>query len=556
MVTLKQNTFSVIISEAFVVALLILLGISGLSGVRAQTWGLVWQPPDDTVQVLHQWQHIRQTGAEALRLETNSVPAWLLTVADSLALALFVELPIAEAPARQLRRRLPEAREMLRRLLAQVAGHPSVRAVGLARRADTADPEACAYFETLRDEVRRARPDLLVYYETRFIEGDRCGQAVDFVLLDARDAANPLQLLRRWQQAHPTVPVGLGRLGTWVRADTLRGLRVPHAPEWQARYLEHHLNRLHGAFDGWVFVYRWQDVERRHPALHLDRPFVEAYGLHDRQGRARPALDVVRGVFTGTQTVFAFPAGRPPSDPWPWAVLAGWVPIVLLVLSYRFSPLFRLLGARYFRAHGFYTEAVQYGRDLPTGALSVLGLAEGVALGVTLAATAAMLRESPAAAWLVGLLSPELAVPVVEAVRTPFVLLPAAVAGSAVLLGSWALGVRLLSRWGRRTGFVQAWTLAHMPRWPLFVLMIAALSLKPGAGTGHLLLALWLLVEGWALARTLRDVAQVVEGPGWLRAVLAVLHPGSWLLLAVLFGLIRGLYTGHTVMLWHLLTVR
>ncbi|WP_243663925.1 hypothetical protein, partial [Rhodothermus marinus] len=73
---------------------------------------------------------------------------------------------------------------------------------------------------------------------------------------------------------------------------------------------------------------------------------------------------------------------------------------------------------------------------------------------------------------------------------------------------------------------------------------------------GHVLLALWLLVEGWALVRTLRDVAQVVAGPGWLHAVLAVLHPGCWLLLAVLFGLIRGLYTGHTVMLWHLLTVR
>ncbi len=86
--------------------------------------------------------------------------------------------------------------------------------------------------------------------------------------------------------------------------------------------------------------------------------------------------------------------------------------------------------------------------------------------------------------------------------------------------------------------------------------MIAALSLKPDAETGHVLLVLWLLVEGWALARTLRDVAQVVAGPGWLRAVLIVLHPGCWLLLAVLFGLGRGLYTGHTVMLWHLLTVR
>jgi len=551
----KRQNFFLIVFQLLTVGLLG-IGLADPLGAQAQTWGLVWRLPDDTLQALRQWQRIRQTGAEAVRLEADSVPAWLLTVADSLALTLFVELPISEAPARQLRRRLPEAREMLRRLLAQVAEHSSVGAVGLARLVDTADPEACAYFETLRDDVRRVHPDLQVYYETRFIEGDRCGQAVNFVLLDARDAEDPLQLLRRWQQAHPMVPAGLGRLGTWVRADTLRGLRVPHAPEWQARYLELHLNHLRGAFDGWVFVYCWQDVERRRPALQLDRPFVEAYGLHDRQGRARPAFEVVRGVFTGTQTVFAFPAGRAPSDPWPWAVLAGWVPIVLLVLSYRFSPLFRLLGARYFRAHGFYTEAVQYGRDLPMGTLSMLGLAEGVALGVTLAVVAEMLRESPVATWLLGVLSPTLVAPIVKAVQKPFALLLAMMSSSVVLLGGWALGVRLLSRWGRRTGFVQAWTLAHMPRWPLFVLMVAALSLNPGAGTGHVLLALWLLAEGWALARTLRDVAQVVAGPGWLRAALAVLHPGCWLFVVVLFGLGWGLYTGHTVMLWHLLTVR
>ncbi|WP_243664228.1 hypothetical protein [Rhodothermus marinus] len=179
--------------------LLVLLGISGLSGVRAQTWGLVWRLPDDTVQVLQQWQHIRQTGTEALRLETDSVPPWLLAAADSLGLALFVELPITEEPARQLRRRLPEAREMLRRLLEQAAGHPSVRAVGLARLADTVDPEACPYFESLRDEVRRARPDLHVYYETRFIEAIGAGRP---------------WILCCWTRAMPPIPCSCSDAGS------------------------------------------------------------------------------------------------------------------------------------------------------------------------------------------------------------------------------------------------------------------------------------------------------------------------------------------------------
>lgn len=533
-----------------------LINIASLWGAQAQEWGVVWQPPNDTLLAFQQWQRLRRLGAGALRLEATSIPAFLLEVADSLEIALFVDLPIVNAPARQLQQRLPEAQKMLHLLLQQIAGHASARAVGLARLVDTADPKTCAYFEALRAEVRRTQPELQVYYETRFIEKDRCGYAVDFVLLDVRGVEDPLQWLRRWQQAHPTVPVGLGRLGTWVRADTLRGLRVPHSPEWQARYLERHLERLRGSFNGLVFVYRWQDVARSHPALHLDQPFVEAYGLHDLQGMPRPAWEVVRGFFTGTQTVFAFPAGHAPAAPWPWAVLVGWIPIVLLVLSYRFSPLFRLLGIRYFRAHGFYTEAVQYGRDLPAGALAMVGLAEAIALGVTLGAVAEMLQESPVACWLVGLLPSELTPSIVGVIQAPLGLLLVTLLGSLAMLGFWALGLVLLSRWGRRVGFVQAWTLVHMPRWWLFGLMVGALSLPPSPQAGHGLLALWLLMEGWGLGRTLGDAAQVVRGPGWLYPGLALLHASCWLLLVVLAGLGWGLYTGHTVMLGHLLSVR
>ncbi len=537
---------------------LCLIGVAILSVAQAQVWGVVWQPPHDTLQALQEWQRVRHLGVRALRLDSPSPPAFLLKAADTLGIGLLVELPVADEPARQLLRRLPALQQQLRTLLQQVADHTSVRAIGLARLVDTADPDACRYFETLRAEVRRVRPDLQVYYETRFIEGDRCGTAVDFVLLDARDVEDPLQPLRRWQQVHPTVPVGLGRLGTWVRADTLRGLRRPHSLEWQARYLERHLRQLQGAFSGFVFVYRWQDVTRLHPALYLDRPFVETYGLHNLEGKTRPAFEVVRGFFTGAQTVFAFPAGRPLDTAGSGIVLIGWIPIVLLVLSYRFSLRFRLLGTRYFRAHGFYIEAVHYGRDLPKGALGALGLAEGIALGVILTAIAQMLRDSSVATWLIGRLPLAVAQPIVESMQTPAVLLSMVTLSSLGALGYWGGMLMLLSHWGRRVGFVQAWTLAHMPRWPLLALMMGALSLLPDAGgdTGHALLLLWVFAEAWGLFRTIRDAGQVVEGSGWIYLVLTVLHPGCWLLLAVLGGLGWGLYTGHTIFLWHLLVVR
>lgn len=525
------------------------------SAAYAQVWGIVWRPAQDTFQAFVDWQGVRQLGVQAVQVEGGAVPTFVLDMADSLGLAVYVSLPVEALAARRLLRLLPQVRRQLWTLLEQLGGHPSLRAIGLAQGVDTTDPEACAYFETLAAEVRRYRADLDVYYETVFIEADRCGHAVDWVLLDARDAEDPLLLLRRWKQAHPRVPVGIGKLGIWVRADTLRGLRVPHSPEAQARYFEQHLRRLQGWIEGPVFVYRWRDASRQRPALHHDQPYWEPYGLHARKGTPRPARDVVQGFFTGRQGVFAFAMGHLPKSPWPWEVMLAWLPIVLLAVNRRVSLLWRLQSRRYFWAHGFYIEAVQWGRDLPVGAVLSFGLAQSVALGVSLALSVPMLRQSRAVAWLVGLLPLDVQETVLFVLQYPALLLGLTLCGTAIGVGLWSLGLALLSRWGRRIGYVQALTVALMPRWVLLALLMGALGLldtaSPAAGTA--LLGLWVLCEGWSLQRTLRDAGQVVEGRLWMRLALVLLHPGFWLFAVMAGSAGWGLHSGDTYFFWHLL---
>ncbi len=531
------------------------ISVSLGNAAYAQLWGIVWRPPQDTLQALVDWQAIRQLGVRVVQIEGGELPAFILDIADSLGIAVYVSLPIEALPARALERALPIARQQLRALFERAGRHPSLHAIGLAQGVDTADPAACFYFETLAAEVRRYRSDLHVYYETVFIESDQCGHTVDRVLLDARDVDDPLLLLRRWLQAHPRIPVGIGKLGTWVRADTLRGLEVPHAPEVQARYFEQHLRRLQGWVDGPVFVYRWRDVPRQRPALHHDQPYWEPYGLYTPEGLPRPARDVVHGWFTGKQRIFAFPKGHPPSPPWPWEVMLAWVPIVLLAMNYRVSPLWRLQSGRYFRAHGFYIEAVQWGRDLPLGSILAFGLAQSVALGVSLAIGLPLLRQSRAVAYLVGLLPLWVQEGVLLVLQYPVILLFLMLVGVAVGMGLWSLGLVLLSYWGHRIGYVQALTLALMPRWIMLVLLMVALGLlgtkSPAGGSG--LLALWLVCEGWSMQRTLRDAWQVVGGHLSRFFVAVLFHPGFILLGVVLAGAAGGLHSGDMYFLWHLL---
>lgn len=525
---------------------------------------MVWRVPEDEELAARDLLQMYRIGVEAVR--TGVVRSErLLTLADTLGIQFYQDLPLEYFTAYRLQAVLPQAGTLLDQVLMRARAHPSARHFGLARNADTSDPAACVYFETLAERVRQANlPGSEVYYLSAFTEADRCADAVDFVLLDALDAERPADVLARWRARHGDAPAGIGTVGTWVRSDSARGLRMPHSPEAQARYLEEalHMLVLDAAEGGArvVFVYRWRDVDSpvRSPAFDVENPHRRPYGLIDADGRPRLAMGVVQGLYTGRQDVFAFEPGRQPAGQTPWLILAGWGVFALIGIYYALSPRFRHMVPRYFRAHNFYQDAVREGRDVLFGASMVLLVAVAAAAGTTLYVVLESVRREDAFVALYRWIPEGLQQIGLTLMAEPWALVTLAGVSYAVVLVLWSGLLAALSRRGYMLVGAQGLMLALWPRWPLLLVMAAAMVV--GSGTAPLpaalgavvLMGAWLVVTLYALVRTLVDYTAVTRVPLWVPAVLLVVNP---LVIAGLVLLVVWLQApDRAAFLWHLAT--
>jgi hypothetical protein len=526
--------------------------------------GVVWQMPALAWQAEADLIRMKSAGVEAVRTQ-DLPPNRLLTLADTLGIHFFYDLPLVDLPARRLLDTLDRALGMLDLAISSALVHPSLRHFGLAIHGDTSDPASCRYFDALSSRVRERAPEgSRSYYETRFVEADVCFPAVDFVLLVAVDEPSPGGLLARWHQSAPSRgPAGIGSLGTWVRSDTLRGLRVPRSEEAQARYLETHLNDAlrpsPAASPIAVFVYRWRDVvaSAPSPALDLRAAYLRPYGLLAESGVPRLSYSVLEGIYTGRQTVFAFPSGQPAADRNSWAILLGWAVIVLLGLFYSFSPRFRHMVPRYFRAHGFYRDAVREGRDLLFGASSVLLTAICIGAAMVVAALIEAVRHHQAFLHLFGLIPETFQRAFVALVSQPtlLVLLAGSLYALGILVWSSLLAFAVRRRYPLLPG--QAVMLVVWPRWPNLVLMAAVmvLSTQPhevlAQGAPWLALC-FLVVTVFSVARTLYDYSGVTRAHLPMLSVLALANP--ILLVLLLAALLAVNHLPELTYAWHLAT--
>jgi hypothetical protein len=500
--------------------------------------GVVWSPPESVERATRDLRAMASDGVEAVRTPLM-LDERLLTLADTIGIQWYQDLPLAYLSAQALADSLDFARLQLDQWLSVAQRHPSMRHVGLARLSDTSDPAACAVLQQLATVVQnQGPPGSRTYYVTPFTTADACASSVDDVLLDVRAVARPLQRLRAWRAAHPNGSAGLGALGTWIYADTLRGLNVPHSPEAQARYLERHLG--HALADTLqpaptaVFVYRWQDVPDR-----SSDPYGRSHGLYTAEGAARPAADVMTGFYTGSQTVFAFPGGQRPEHPTPWLMLAAWGLIGLLAVVYFRGPRFQNMVARYFGGHNFYQESVREGREVLTGSMVTLmiGVLASVAmLGIV---TARSFQDVPAVLWAVQALPDSLA-------PTAARLMQEAWQAGAVLAAVYALSLLLwmgalvgVGRYGTSISSGQALMLVGAPQWPLLLVMVAALtvsSFEPEVGR-TVVLWLWTAVGVllvWITGRILVDVVAVMRVPALITLATALVSPlfmAGWVML-------------------------
>lgn len=507
--------------------------------VYAQTTaekGMVWSVPDGEARAIQDLREMKDAGVEAVRTGLFHDDE-LLELADTLGLNLYLDLPLARLPARRLLDTLGYARTVLDSALALAETHPSVTAVGLARYSDTSDMTACGYFEVLTDMVQRRAPHLQTYYLTRFTEHDVCGSSVDLVLADVSGSRDPVGSLEELAAGQPSATVGVGAFGTWVRRDTLAGLRVPGSPQQQARYFERHLPALltgtPAVSPAVVFVYRWRDARTPfvNTAENLDRPQSQPYGLHGFDGRTRPAFRVVSGIYTGEQRVFAFERGEEPPASASWITLLGWAVIVALAVFYALSPRFRHMVPRYFQAHFFFREAVREGRDVLFGISILLLGALGTACGLVWHVVIEAVRTTDAFVLAVQWMPPATQTFVASIIARPlvFVVLLACVYIIGQLV--WTFILSALSRKKYKVAPSQVLMLVLWPKWPLFLVMVAAMvaatlempNLYPIAGIA----GAWMLFSGLAVIRTIIDLVSVTRMPIWMVLPAVVLSPGA-----------------------------
>lgn len=501
--------------------------------------GVVWQPPEDYTAAAADLRKIRETGFNAVR--TGIVQdERLLDLADRLGLAVYQELPLRYLSSERLVDTLSFAQELLQNVVRRSARYASARDFGIARYADTTDSTSCEALRELVDAGRRAAPSSArFYYTSIFARHDACSDVVDYVLLDGRDHVAPARLIRTWYDVHET-PAGLAGVGTWVRSSGPGGLRNERSPQQQARFLENRLTELvlDRAAPGLtaLFVYRWRDAEISLPLLSRadPDPFRATYGLHASQMNERPSYEVARGILTGSQTTFAFEAGEVTLRDWPWITILGWVALLLIALLYAFSPRLRQMVPRYFRAHGFYRDAIREGRDLLLGSSLIVLLALGLAAGVTVAVGVDILGEVMAFRILLSWLPEPFVFFLARATVEPwlFAFLIAAIYAGLILI--WIILMMILSRTRYTLGPGQVLMLVVWPRWPLLVLMLAALALAGSPPPEDALLhvyilggiaGLWVLVTLHAIVRAVVDYTAIARVPPYVPILLFLLNP-------------------------------
>lgn len=532
---------------------------------QAPLKGVVWEQPEDAGQAAQDLMRMKRAGVQAVRtgLITNEQ---VLTLADTLGLVFFQDLPIAYLTAEGLIDSLPRAQRLIQPLLQAARRHPSARYIGLARLSDTSDPAACTYFESLASDIRRQVSDTVsVYYTTLFTSGDRCGHLVDLVLVDFRDLQPPDQMRARWRVAADSLgaeAVGIGALGTWVLPSSEGGLRRPYSEEAQARHLE---TSLHWFFitlrqdrPAAVFIYRWRDDQARFPSPghNPEDPYLRSYGITDN-GEARAAFDVMEGFYSGRQTVFAFPGGKAPAHRVPWAILVGWGILLMLGLFYALSPRMRQMIQRYFLAKGFYRDAVREGRDMLLGSSSVFLVALSASVGMLVAVILETIQDEPAFIMLFRWLPVRLADVVVSMLAQPLLVVLLIGSFYAFSLVLWSTVLSAISR--RRYPLTpgQVVMLVVWPRWPILLLMLVAMILPTVPHEFSirlcLVLAMGLVVLTLVgMVRTLYDFTSIARVSPLLSIAAAFGNPVG--LLLVLIAAVGVLYTSEIKYLWRLIT--
>ena len=324
--------------------------------------------------------------------------------------------------------------------------------------------------------------------------------------------------------------MGVGAIGTWVDPEAARGLEVPHSVDRQARFLETHLPPLLRTAPV-VLVSRWRDARPLQP---------RRFGLHDAEGAMRPALRVVRGLYTGRQTTFALPTGEAPSTS-SHLVLMGWGVLVGMMLLYAQFPTVQRTAQRYFRAHVFYRDTVREGRDVLPGFSAALVAQALCTLGMTVYVVGQQAAAVPRSTWMLELTSGGVGDALATWLGAPWTAAGSVVALTATAGGVWIVLLSGIAQRYGRFSLGQALMLVAWPCWGALIGLLVVLILPTMATASWVIPSVLTGTVAASVAitfRIVRDYAAVTKVPPLVAGALALVSP------------LGGLMIGGSVVLW------
>ncbi len=517
--------------------------------VLAPVVGVDWAAPTDFQEAGGDLFEIAEVGFSAVR--TSPVyDQGFYTLADSLGLTIYTELPYVSLSGRQLVDSLAVADSLLDLILSVGVGHASAGPIGIARLSDTSSSRACEAISASTRKINAVGRQ--AYYTTRFSQDDQCLSSVDFVLLDVLGEHDPSEVVSFLMASKGPI-TGLSGVGYAVEPSTPPGWINQGSIDAQARFMETVLNEVDASSASHVFLHRWRDIEQE-GGRAVD-PWNRDFGLYTAESDPRPALQVIRGHLLGIQTTFAFDRGAPPSGAFPWYLLLGWVLLALTSIMYAGSPRFRSMIPRYFFAHGFFRNAVREAREvLPLTSTAILTVT-GLSIGMIGSLVVVGIKDTEVVVHLIRQLSPANHRSLTSIVEAPFVL--TVLLGSAALLSSsvWMACWMIVS--GRRSPLLpsQALMLAAWPRWQVLFLLPVAMTLAATPDVplwSILLLGLgWITTAYWATIRTAFDLFKISSISTPAAVLVWLLNPLSLGAIFVLGWTV--LHFDRMVFIWHLM---
>ncbi len=480
--------------------------------------GPAWTPPADADSARASLERVRRLGFTIVRVApgvSRDLRAW----AAQLGVRFYVDLPLSYLTATQLADTLGYVARMADSL--KVSGADSTLAgIGLGSNHATRSTATCDALQQAAQSIRQRLPRTTVYYQTAFTD-DACSPDAGLPLLDLRDSDDAEQRWADWKTAHPDRRAAL-LLGRAVYAGE-EGLRAGHSPERAARLLETTFNAL--AADttqpAFVLLHRWATISE------------DPYGLLTDDGSDTMPLVAAADAVQGIPSSPALAAGTVhPNRRADWLRLGGWVVVLMIGLAFSSMLRMRQLTERFFTASGFFREDVRGSRDglrLQTAVFATLMLACG-AFAVT--QLLLVLNDTAASGYIRHIVGGAIPFGAVTAWLLPIALVGA---GWIVLLVI-GLAFTLLSRGRHSFTMGQALMIQAWPRWPLMLLLIAALVVPslPTAYVGGVALALlivWALIAVGATIHAALTFSSITNTTTPVALLVVLLHPLTWLLL-------------------------